>query len=208
MDRRLLYAPLAVGVALLVAPILAQGASSLTASDSDDHGRGQAESARLEIELEAGLDPSSLLVPDSPGCSATGPGCPGGNLNFSIENKSGVPVRVTNLQQATGRCAGTGKPTTCPAPIASDRLDNGQRVAAPDYTSTAANSCGTYARFSPPNLTAAPWPVIPAHGTLQVNGTDGYALGAHLIHLVSTTPSACQGAGLFVPLSVTATDAS
>ena len=208
MDRRLLYAPLAVGIVLLVAPILAQGASSLTASESDDHGRGNAESAHLEIEVEAGLDPSSLLVPDSPGCTATAPGCPGGNLNFSIQNKSGVPVRVTNLQQATASCVISGKPATCPAPIASDRLDNGQRVAAPDYTSTAANSCGTYARFSAPNLVAAPWPVIPAHGILQVNGSDDYALGAHLIHLVSNTPSACQGAGFFVPLSVTATDAS
>src|SRR5256885_12795161 len=50
------------------------------------------------------------------------------------------------------------------------------------------------------------WPVIPPHGTLQVNGSDNSRLGAGLVHLSSTTPDGCQGASFAMQLKVTASE--
>jgi hypothetical protein len=60
--------------------------------------------------------------------------------------------------------------------------------------------------LAPPNFKN--WPIIPAHATLQVNGTDNNELGAGMLHLQATTPTGCQGATYQVPLIVTAQDAA
>ena len=206
MDRRWLFVPLAVGAAILAAPGLAQAAADWNAQQNGSR-EGEAQATRLEIRVEGGLDANSLLVPDGPGCPGSG-ACPGGSLNFSIENTSGVALRVTGLRQPTAACVTRGVPAQCPVPIMSDRSDTGQPVSGPSYLGSGPGNCGRYASFTAPNFGQRPWPAIPPHATLQVNGTDNYALGSHLIHLDNSTPSACQGASFYVPLLVTATDAS
>ncbi len=100
---------------------------------------------------------------------------PGGALSFSITNTSQVALKVTAVAVPEG-----GK-------ISSDNAD-----------------CAGFAHFSAPDLAARPWPAIPPHETLKVNGGDTNQLGLGLIHLAQDTPSTCQGAHFQVPLAVTA----
>ena len=100
---------------------------------------------------------------------------PGGALAFSITNTSAVPLQVTALAMAAG-----GK-------VTSDQ-----------------SACAAYASFTAPDLSARPWPPIPPHETLKVNGSDVNQLGLGLIHLAADTPSSCQGAHFQIPLTVTA----
>jgi hypothetical protein len=113
-----------------------------------------------------------------------------------------VPLKVTDIRETafpSPPCTGA-----CIAPINSDRNDDGTW----NTPSTTAINCGGYAWYSEPpnfgNLTLKQWPIIPAHSTLQVNGTDNYALGKGMIHLTNLSPNNCQGASYSVPLTVTA----
>jgi hypothetical protein len=180
-------------------------------------GGGQA--ATLTIKVEAGLaDPSSILLPDvgSTNCpivpttpvphpapySAT---CPGGALAFSVQNTSDIPLRVTDVEQR--QCQSTSQPNTMvPCPVSSDKNADGGWV-----LDGVSGSCSQFASFNPPVLNPSSaggrqWPVIPAHGTLQVNGTDANGLGTGLLHLSNQTTPGCQGATFQVLLDVTAQD--
>ena len=179
-------------------------------------GGGQA--TTLTIRVEAGLaDPSSVLVPDISGTNCpivpinavphpapSSVQCPGGALSFSVQNTSDIPLRVTDVEQRicptqgnlSGLCAFT-----------SDKNADGTWA-----FDGVTGGCAAYASFNAPLLNpqdvgGSPWPVIPAHSTLQVNGSDANALGAGLLHLSPTTPSRCQGATYQVLLDVIAQDA-
>lgn len=119
-------------------------------------------------------------LPDShvlllPDTAACAKACPGGALAFTVTNTGDVPLRVVGVTVTDG------------AKITSDH-----------------GTCGASASFAPPDLGGRPWPVIPPHATLQVNGSDSNQLGLGLIHLAVDTPNECQGATFTVPLSVAA----
>jgi hypothetical protein len=176
----------------------------------------------LTIRVEAGLaDPSAILIPDfsTGGCpvvpstfvphpAPASTVCPGGAIGFSVENTSDIPLRVTDVEQRACVNNAVYPPTSSPCPFTSDKNTDGSWA----YLPIATGSCAQFASFNAPVLNPAdygvghPWPVIPAHSTLQVNGSDGNALGAGLLHLSPDTPSACQGATYQVPLDVTAQD--
>jgi len=212
-------------VVIFSASVGALASSLLNAQQSGVHQSGGAQAGRLTIRVEQALaDPASDLLPDSNGCPTvpnvtpptpvSSPACPGGALDFTIENTSNVPVRVTKVA-ATVQCSGPQGQQTCnPAVFASDKNTDGSFVA--DETS---GSCGASASFTGPDIVDAlnnhsniganflnsrPWPIIPAHGTLVVNGTDANALGLGLVHLSNSTAQGCQSATLSIPLTITA----
>lgn len=204
MNRRWLFAPLMVGIALAgaVAPVLAD--SMWKATQSGERQQGSAQASRLEIRVEAGLDATGSLLPDNPYCGSVSFPCVGGALNFSVENKSDHQLRVTKVGQATTTCYGSATPP-CYLPIWTDKNKDGTWSA---YLSYGPSTCADFVTFSEPDFTARMWPLIPPHGILQVNGHDNRQLGQSMIHLKSTTPTECQGASFWIPVTVTAQDAS
>ena len=190
MRGKLFVSLLAAATASLVIIGTVFAATLWTAGQKGFHQEGSGQAAKLSIRVEAGLaDPSSTLVPDNLSFPCT-PCGPGGALAFTIENTGNMPLRVIALSLGCfGGC------------ISSNKNVDGT------FVSTGTGSCASSAFFlGPPNFNN--WPVIPAHATLQVNGTDNNALGAGLLHLGSATPQGCQGATYQVPLNVTAQDAS
>jgi hypothetical protein len=161
---------------------------------------GAAQAVHLTMQVEAGLaDPNSDLIPDTSSCI---PSCPGGALSFAITNQSDLPIRVTQLAQATFTCGSS----QCPLINSNKNTDGSFVTHNADGSQTAVGSCAVSAAFvAPPNFDN--WPTIAPHSTLQVNGTDNSQLGAGLIHLFSTTPQGCQGALFTIQLKVTATEA-
>jgi hypothetical protein len=179
LQRTLLTGLLAAGAVALGAAVPALAASAFQAAQGGSHQSGSAQAGRLGIRVEAGLaDQSVPLYPDP---------APGGAISFSITNTSDVPLHVTGVAIPEG-----GK-------INSDRNTDGTAAVAGQR-----GTCAPFASFAPPDLATRPWPPIPPHETLKVNGSDNNRLGLGLIHLSAETPSACQGANFQVPLAVTA----
>ena len=210
MNKRWLLVPLLVGAGLLgaIAPGLAS--SAWQAAQTGSQQWGTATATNLTIVVEGGLDPDGQLLPDAGSaqyCAAGYVVCPGAALSFTIENRSSVPLRVTNVQRHQTTCGSNATPP-CYYSILTDKNNDGTWSPYLTYGST---TCADHAYFMAPNFNtfgARLWPVIPPHSTLHVNGHDNLALGAKMFHLDDTTPSACQGASFFVPLTVTAQDAS
>ena len=203
--KRLLLIPLAVGTMLLGVVGSAYAFSQWQASQTGYNQSGSATSNTLRIAVEAGLDPDTTLLPDSFNCQFQP--CPGGAVAFTIENKSSVPLRVFSVEQRQVPCNGQNPP--CMAPILSDKNTDGSWTA-PSFGSI--NNCGSHASFVTLNGAGAAalrqWPAIPPHTTLHVNGSDALALGVGAIHLDFYTPNQCMGASFYVPLTVSAQDAS
>lgn len=174
------------------------GTFSPTQQGERQAGAGQA--AKLTMQVEAGLaDPNSDLLPDS-FCSPFNP-CPGGALNFSITNNSAFPIRVMGISSGVVTC---GDGTSGCATANSNKDINGTFVQHDANGLPVGNgSCAGYVKFVAP-FNFDNWPTIPAHSTLQVNGTDNNALGAGMIHLLFDTPNGCQGALFTVALTVQA----
>jgi hypothetical protein len=193
--RRKLFVSLLVAATASVVVIGTVFAASLwTAGQKGFHQEGSGQAAQLRIRVEAGIaDPTSTLVPETdPGAciTITVPCGPGGALAFTIDNTGNMPLRVTGLTAlCISGCTLSNKNTDGTFPV------------------TGTGSCGTYGIFVAPS-TFKGWPIIPAHATLQVNGTDNNALGAGMLHLRADTPQGCQGATYQVQLTVTAQDAS
>jgi hypothetical protein len=188
MGRKLLVSLLVAATASLVA-LGTVFASSFIAGQKGFHREGSGQAARLSIRVEAAIaDPNSTLLPD-PSCGT--PICgPGGALAFTIENTGNLPLRVTFIFSCnTTGCSSSNK-----------NMDG-------TFVSDGSGSCASFAHFvGPTNFNN--WPIIPAHATLQVNGTDNNELGAGMLHLASVTPSGCQGATYQVALTIAATDAT
>lgn len=188
MGRKLFVSLLVAATASLVVIGTVFAASVWTAGQQGFRQQGSGQAARLSIRVEAGLaDPTGTLVPD-PDCGTV---CgAGGALAFTIENTGNMPLRVIGVAP--------------PSPFGyffSNKNPDGT------FVTIGSGSCATYGRFlGPTNFNN--WPIIPAHATLQVNGTDNNALGAGMLHLTPNTPSGCQGATYQVVLAVTAQDAS
>jgi len=198
-----MLAPAVLAAGLATATIGALADSQFAAQVTGSRPWGEAQATRITIRVEAGLDANQVFVPDGFGCSltSTNPACQGGALVFSIENQSSVPLRVTGIGQGTiGSC------TTI-----SDKHEDGTftlpNCSGSSGTPSSPNCSGdTY--FLAPNLATRPWPVISPHGTLEVNGTDNSALGRGMIHMFNATPTGCEGATFYMPLNITAVDAT
>jgi hypothetical protein len=179
LQRTLLSGLLAAGAVAFGAAVPALAESAFQAAQGGSHQSGSAQATRLGIRVEAGLaDQSVPLFPDP---------APGGAIAFSITNASEVPLHVTGVALPPG------------AKINSDRNADGSPAAGGP-----GGSCAPFASFTAPDLAARPWPPIPPHETLKVNGSDTNRLGLGLIHLSAETPTGCQGANFQVPLAVTA----
>lgn len=215
MRKRWLLVPALIGVGLISAAGSALAYSVFSAVQTGSHPWGASESSRLTIRVEAGMDADQVFVPDSPSCGnpvagvAASPGCQGGSLVFSIENQSEVPLRVAAVSQGT---ISDGVTSNCR--VLSDKYEDGSFATGLTCTrlSVSIASCAADVAFAAPNLNvnggARPWPIIPPHGTLQVNGTDNNQLGLGMIHLNSVTPPGCEGANFYIPLLVSALDAT
>lgn len=192
MGRKLFVSLLVAATASLVVIGTVFAASLWTAGQKGFHQEGSGQAGKLSIRVEAGLaDPTGTLLPDNPpGTCAVAPCGPGGALAFTIENTGNVPLRVTGLLVACPPCV-----------TSSNKNTDGT------FVIDGSGSCGTFAGFLPP-ADFKNWPIIPAHATLQVNGTDNNQLGAGMLHLVPTTPSGCQGATYQIPLTVVAGSAT
>lgn len=194
MGRKLLVSLLVAATTSLVVIGTVLAASLWTAGQKGFHQEGSGQAAKLSIRVEAGIaDPASTLVPEDSATSCLIPNTPcgpGGALAFTIENTGNMPLRVT----------GVLAPCSFGCMLSNKNADG-------TFVTNETGSCGQYGIFlGPSNFNN--WPIIPAHATLQVNGTDNNQLGAGMIHLRSITPQGCQGATYQVPLTVTAQDAS
>ncbi|MFN2466103.1 MAG: FTR1 family protein [Candidatus Dormibacteria bacterium] len=157
---------------------------------------GQQAPASFSINIPAAeTDPAILLIPDCPAfCGAGGP--PGGALRFTIPNVRNVPVQVTAVEPGGYGCSDTyGHIVMCPVLFTSDRNVDGSTSATPG-----GGSCAAFAHFRAPSPLS--WPTIPAHGQLQVSGSDAHELGLHMIHVDAGTPPGCRGAGYRIRLTV------
>jgi len=204
MRKRWMLAPAVLAVGLATATVAALADSNFAAQVTGSRPWGEAQATRITIRVEAGLDANQVFVPDGFNCSltSTNPGCAGGALVFSIENQSSVPLRVVAISQGTvGSCSAL-----------SDKREDGTfagvLTCSPSSTSPPSQSCALDTIFVAPNLFTHPWPVIPPHGTLEVNGTDNSALGRGMIHMSNFTPTGCEGATFYIPLNITAIDAT
>jgi len=203
MRKRWMLAPAVLAVGLAAATIGALADSQFAAQVTGSRPWGEAQATRVTIRVEAGLDANQVFVPDGQNCSltSTNPACQGGALVFSIENQSNVPLRVAGISQGSvGSCSAL-----------SDKREDGTftfLTCSPSSTSPPSQSCALATIFVAPNFFTHPWPVIPPHGTLEVNGTDNSALGRGMIHLSNVTPSGCEGASFYIPLNITAFDAT
>jgi hypothetical protein len=192
MGRKLFVSLLVAAAASLVVIGSVFAASLWTAGQKGFHQDGTGQAAKLSIRVEAGIaDPTGTLVPEDAATSCFTTVCgPGGALAFTIENTGNMPLRVTGVAQTCG--------TGC---ILSNKNADGT------FVSNGTGSCGSSGFFEAPS-NFNNWPIIPAHATLQVNGTDNNQLGAGMLHLLFNTPQGCQGATYQVLLTVTAQDAS
>jgi hypothetical protein len=218
-------------LAVFGSAIGALAASFWSAKQTGFRQRGGGRGATLTIRVEGALaDPASDLLPDpfapaapfpcTAGTTSTAistPTCPGGALNFTIQNTSDVPLSVVRIEAAV--------PPTPATIFSSDKFTSG--TFAPDQIS---GDCKFVARYQAPDIVDAngghsnastgvppisnnqinsrPWPIIPPHGTLAVNGTDANQLGLGMIHLDSFAANGCQGATFSTSLIVTAQDAT
>jgi hypothetical protein len=203
MKKKVLLAVLA-GVAVAVGGFgVAYAIGTFSPIEQGGRQAGSAQAARLTMQVEAGLaDPNSDLIPDSPNCSLLNP-CPGGALSFSITNSSDFPIRVTQIGSPLSNSCASG--VLC-VTANSNKNVNGTYVAHfSDGDQVTNGTCAGYVTFQAPS-NFDNWPTIPAHATLQVNGTDGNALGSGMIHLDGSTPNNCQGALFTVHLVIQATE--
>jgi hypothetical protein len=172
--------------------------STFTASQTGFHQYGNAHTATLKMDVEAGMaDPNDVFLPDSGNCGFGN--CNGGTLSFNITNPTDVPIAVRSIAVAPGFCYTQG----CTPP---------PKIFSP------LQSCIVHATFAAPGAflgvgVAGPpslqqWPVIEPHSTLHVNGSDYGGLGQHMLHLDANTPDECQGQPFTVWLIVTAGDAA
>jgi len=221
-----------IGVSVLAvfgAAIGALAASVWSAKQTGYRQRGGGQGATLTIRVEGALaDPASDLLPDPSGCtksslgsppSSSGttistPACPGGAMNFTIQNTSNVPLRVVSIDAVI--------PPSPATMFNSDKDSTGTFV-----DDQVGGSCAFSAHYQAPDIIAAdhshsnvsnlgpgnqinsrPWPIIPPHGTLAVNGTDANQLGLGMIHLDGFNTNGCQGATFSTSLIVTAQDAT
>ena len=205
MKRKFLISLLSSVGILIVGIGVAYATGTFKANQEGYRQAGESQAARLTMQVEAGTaDANSDFVPDSNQCSVTNP-CPGGALSFSIANTSDLPIRVTQIAQATFGCGFGGQCTI----QSSNKNGNGTFAArnADGTFTSGSGDCQQYLTFVAPS-NFDPWPTIGPHSTLQVNGTDNSQLGAGLIHLTSSTPSGCEGAIFNLGLKVTATEAT
>jgi hypothetical protein len=191
MGRKLFVSLLVAATASLVVIGTVFAASLWSAGQKGFHPEGSGQAAKLSIRVEAGIaDPTGTLVPeDLPTSCVTAPCGPGGALAFTIENTGNMPLRVTGLRLATAGFMFSNKNTDG------------------TFVTDGSGSCAASGIFVTPS-NFKNWPIIPAHATLQVNGTDNNELGAGMLHLRADTPQGCQGATYQVPLNVFAQDAS
>ena len=192
MTKKLL-ASLLISLGILALGIgAAYAAFTFKANQEGNRQAGEGQAARLTMRVEAGMaDANSDLIPDDfYNASAS----PGGALNFSINNTSDLPLRVTKIELATQ----TNGTTITPL-VTSNKNGDGT------YNSSGFGDCKQWASFvSPSNFDN--WPTIAPHSTLQVNGTDNSRLGAGMIHLSNSTAQGCQGAIFALTLNVTAVE--
>ena len=190
MTKKLLIS-LVISLGVLVGGIgVAYATFTFKASQEGFRQAGEGQAARLTMRVEAGMaDANSDLIPDD-----FYSGGPGGALNFSIENSSNMPLRVTKIELATQT-----QGTTITPIVTSNKNGNGT------YNTSGFGDCKQYVTFvSPSNFDN--WPTIAPHSTLQVNGTDNSRLGVGMIHLLNSTAQGCQGALFALTLNVTAVE--
>jgi type II secretory pathway pseudopilin PulG len=197
MKKKLLVSLLSSLGILIVGIGAAYAAYTFKANQEGSRQGGEAQASRLTMRVEAGVADGSAFIPDDPAISTSLN--PGGALNFAIKNTSDLPLRVTNISLATQAC-GT---KTCYG-ITSNKNGDGTYVSG-SFLGT--GDCGQYVTFAPPS-NFDNWPIIGAHSTLQVNGTDNSRLGAGMIHLTYSTAQGCQGANFALTLNVTAQEAT
>lgn len=189
MKRKLLVSLLSSLAIVVAAVSVAYAVGTFKANQEGFRQAGEGQAGQVTMQVEAGMaDSNTDLMPD------TGTGSPGGALSFSIENTSGVPIRVTKVD-TTSACG------LCGPSISSNKNSSGSFVA------DGSGDCAGSARFVAP-ATYNNWPTIAPHATLHVNGTDSNHLGAGMLHLIPGTPDGCQGATFALSLAVTATEAT
>src|SRR4051794_41001662 len=147
-----------VGLSTLVVFSAAVGAlasGGFNAQQSGVHQNGGGQAGRLTIRVEQALaDPANDLLPDPAVCPTTGTpavtisstGCPRGALDFTIENTSNVPLRVTGVAPLC--TTAPGQQTCTAAGFNSDKNANDGSFAADELSGTCAGS----ASFTAPNI--------------------------------------------------------
>src|SRR5438309_1204542 len=146
---------LSIGL-LVVAVGAVYAAFSFKANQEGYRQAGETQATRITMKVEAGIaDPNGDFVPDDPNT-----GSRGGDLTFSIRNTNNVPLRVTKVEVSTAGCT-----LSCTGVTSNKNIDG---TFAPIGSQ---GSCYQFLTFTAPS-NYDNWPVIPPHGTLQVNGTD------------------------------------
>jgi len=192
MKKKLLISVLGSLAVVVAAVSVAYAFGTFKANQEGFRQAGESQAAHLTIRVEAGMaDANGDFIPDD-----LNAGGRGGALSFSITNSSDVPVRVTKIELSTAGCVTTG----CTG-ITSNKNTDGTFS-----TILGGGSCYQDTFLVAPTSFES-WPTIAPHGTLQVNGTDNYHLGAGMIHMVFNTPQGCQGATFAAQLNVTAAEA-
>ena len=192
MKKKLLISVLGSLAIVVAAVSVAYAFGTFKASQEGFRQAGESQAGHLTIRVEAGMaDANGDFIPDDQFAGGRG-----GDLSFSITNTSAVPVRVTKIELSTAGCV-----TTACTGITSNKNNEGS------FSTILGNgSCYTSTSFVAPTSFES-WPTIAPHGTLQVNGTDNYHLGAGMLHMAYNTPQGCQGATFAVQLNVTAAEA-
>ncbi|SRR5712691_2687231 len=192
MKKKVLISVLGSLAIVVAAVSVAYAVGTFKANQEGFRQAGESQAAHLTIRVEAGMaDANGDFIPDD-----LNAGGRGGDLSFSITNTSGVPVRVTKIELSNAGCVAP----TCTGITSNKNTDGTFSVA------LGGGSCYSNAFFVAPTSFES-WPTIAPHGTLQVNGTDNYHLGAGMLHMLPTTPQGCQGATFAVQLNVTAAEA-
>src|SRR5256886_2270623 len=192
MKKKLLISVLGSLAIVVAAVSVAYAFGTFKASQEGFRQAGESQAGHLTIRVEAGMaDANGDFIPDDQFAGGAG-----GALSFSITNTSAVPVRVTKLELSTAGCTNTA----CTG-ITSNKNTDGS------FSTILGNgSCYSSTSFTAPTSFDS-WPTIAPHGTLQVNGTDNYHLGAGMLHMAYNTPQGCQGATFAAQLNVTAAEA-
>ena len=198
MKKKLLLSVLTSLGILVVGIGAAYAFNTFKANQEGFRPAGEGQAARLTMRVEAGMaDANSVLIPDDAQYPQFSPG---GALSFSIQNSSDLPLQVTKIDAVTRTCGVPPNFTQCQV-VASNKNTDGTFS-----TILGGGSCYQDTFLVAPTSFES-WPTIAPHGTLQVNGTDNYHLGAGMIHMVFNTPQGCQGATFAAQLNVTAAEA-
>jgi len=192
MKKKLLISILSSLAIVVAAVSVAYAFGTFKANQEGFRQAGESQAGHLTIRVEAGMaDANGDFIPDDQFAGGRG-----GDLSFSITNTSAVPVRVTKIELSNVGCANTA----CTG-ITSNKNTDGT------FSTILGNgSCYSSTTFVAPTSFDS-WPTIAPHGTLQVNGTDNYHLGAGMLHMAYNTPQGCQGATFAAQLFVTAAEA-